>query len=119
MCLACTIIVCYRTEFFRTACKLNPAVPYRCRFSNRNRLSLKEVSMKFAGVKLICRVLIASLLMLQFSLSNAGMVGAEQMLPAVTVQADRAVVTGALSRAEVATQLQAMGVEPALAQDRV
>ena len=75
--------------------------------------------MKFAGVKLICRVLIASLMMLQFSFSHAGMVGAEQMLPAATVQADRAAVNGALSRAEVATQLQAMGVEPALAQDRV
>jgi hypothetical protein len=47
------------------------------------------------------------------------MVGAEQMLPAATVQADRAAVSGVLNRAEVATQLQAMGVDPQLAQDRV
>ena len=75
--------------------------------------------MRFAGVKWICRVLIASMLMLQFSLSHAGMVGAEQMLPAATVQADRAAVGDVLSRAEVASQLQAMGVDAEMAQDRV
>ena len=57
--------------------------------------------MKFAGFKVICRVLIASMLMLQFSLSQAGMVGAEQMLSAATVQADRNVVGAVLNRADV------------------
>jgi len=75
--------------------------------------------MQFNGFKLICRMLIASMLMLQFSLSQAGMVGAEQMLPAATVQADRMAVGAVLNRAEVASQLQAMGVDPALAQQRV
>jgi hypothetical protein len=75
--------------------------------------------MKFAGFKVICRVLIASMLMLQFSLSQAGMVGAEQMLSAATVQADRNAVGAVLNRAEVASQLQAMGVDPQAAQDRV
>ncbi len=75
--------------------------------------------MKFAGVKWICRALIASMLMLQFSFAQAAMVGAEQMLSSSTVQADRTLVSGALSRAEVATQLQALGVDPQAAQDRV
>ena len=75
--------------------------------------------MKFVGVKSICHVLIASMLMLQFSLSQAGMIGAEQMVPAATVQADRMAVSAVLNRAEVASQLQAMGVDPALAQQRV
>lgn len=75
--------------------------------------------MKFAGVKWICRALIASLLMLQFSFAQAAMVGAEQMLSPAAVQADRATVSGALSRTEIATQLQAMGVDPQAAQDRV
>jgi hypothetical protein len=75
--------------------------------------------MKFAGFKVICRVLIASMLMLQFSLSQAGMVGAEQMLSAATVQADRNAVGAVLNRAEVASQLQAMGVDPQAARDRV
>jgi uncharacterized protein YpuA (DUF1002 family) len=78
-----------------------------------------EVHMKFAGSRWICRILVASLLMLQFSFTQATMVGAEQMLPAATVQADRATVNGALSRTEVTSQLQAMGVDPQAAQDRV
>jgi hypothetical protein len=79
----------------------------------------KEMSMKFAGVKWICRALIASMLMLQFSFAQAAMVGAEQMLSSSTVQADRALVSATVTRAEIATQLQAMGVDPQAAQDRV
>jgi hypothetical protein len=80
---------------------------------------LLETYMKFPGVKWICRVVIASMLTLQFSMVQAGMIGAEEMLPAATVQADRNLVTAALTRTEVATQLQAMGVDSALAQERV
>ncbi len=75
--------------------------------------------MKFAGFKTICRVLIASLLMLQFQFVHAGMVGADQVIAASSVQVDRATVTQALGRAEVASQLQSMGVDPAQARDRV
>jgi hypothetical protein len=78
-----------------------------------------EVQMKFAGFRWICRAVIASMLMLQFSFAQSAMVGAEQMLSPATVQADRATVNGTLSRAEVATQLQAMGVDAQAAQDRV
>lgn len=75
--------------------------------------------MQSTGIKMICRFLIASFLLLQLPLATAGMVGAEQMLSATTVQADRTVVTAALTRADVTSQLQAMGVDPKLAQDRV
>ena len=75
--------------------------------------------MKFAGFKWICRALIASMVMLQFSFARAEMIGAEQTLPAATVQADRAAVNGALTRADVASQLQLMGVEAQDAQARV
>jgi len=75
--------------------------------------------MKFAGSKLISRLLIAALLMLQFSFAQAAMVGVEQMLSPATVQADRDAVSGALNRADVASQLQLMGVTPQDAQARV
>ena len=75
--------------------------------------------MKFSGIKMICRLLIASLLLLQFSMVQAGMVGADQVLSAATVQADRNTMVSVLTRSEVAGQLQSMGVDPQLAQDRV
>src|SRR4051812_22277301 len=75
--------------------------------------------MRFAGMKWICRLLIASMLMLQFSMSQAAMIGAEETLSPATAQADRSAVASALTRAEVATQLQALGVDPLRAQERV
>jgi len=75
--------------------------------------------MKFTGFKMICRFLIVSLMMLQIPMATAGMVGVEQVLSATTVQADRTIVAGALNRSEVASQLQSMGVDAKLAQDRV
>ena len=75
--------------------------------------------MQSTGIKMLCRFLIASFLLLQLPLATAGMVGAEQVLSATTVQADRTAVNGVLTRADVTSQLQAMGVDPKLAQDRV
>ncbi|MDB5809440.1 MAG: hypothetical protein JWN94_1562 [Betaproteobacteria bacterium] len=75
--------------------------------------------MEFTGIKWICRVLIASMLMLQFSMVQAAMVGAEEMLTPSMVQADRSAVSSAVSRTEVASQLQLLGVDTQLAQDRV
>jgi hypothetical protein len=75
--------------------------------------------MKFAGIKFICRLLIASLVLLQFSVAQAGMIGADQVLSPAAVQLDRSNVSSVLGRSEVASQLQSMGVDPKLAQDRV
>ena len=75
--------------------------------------------MKFTGMKLVCRLLIASLMLFQFPGAHAGIVGAEQVLAVSSAEGHRAVVLGALNRAEVSGQLQAMGVDPQQARDRV
>lgn len=68
--------------------------------------------------KTTCRVLVTSLLALSFSTARAGLIGAEQAA-ATSAPADRAAVMSVLSRGETASQLQAMGVDPALARERV
>ena len=65
--------------------------------------------------KITCRALVVSLLALSFQTANAGMIGAEQAAP----QTDRATVLSVLSRAETAAQLQAQGIDPAMARARV
>jgi hypothetical protein len=66
--------------------------------------------------KTTCRVLVVSLLALSFQTARAGMIGADQ---AAAAQSDRATVVSVLNRAETAAQLQAMGVDPQAARDRV
>lgn len=68
--------------------------------------------------KTTCRVLVASLLSLSFHTAQAGMIGADQAA-AGQVQTDRALVLSALDRAEVVSQLQAAGVDPMAAKQRV
>ena len=74
--------------------------------------------MKFAGIKMVCRLLVVALMLLQFPMVQAGMIGADQMVSA-SAQADRNAVVSVLSRSEVASQLQSMGVDAKLVQDRV
>lgn len=66
--------------------------------------------------KATCRVLVVSLLALSFQTARAGMIGADQ---AAAAQTDRATVMGVLNRAETVAQLQAMGVDPQAARERV
>lgn len=68
--------------------------------------------------KMTCRALVASLLSLSFHTAQAGMIGAEQAA-AGQVSTERALVLSALDRAEVASQLQAAGVDPRAARERV
>ena len=68
--------------------------------------------------KMTCRALVVSLLALSFQTANAGMIGADQAA-AQAVQSDRAAVMSVLSRAETVAQLQANGVDPQAARDRV
>ncbi len=75
--------------------------------------------MKFTGIKMICRLLIASLMLFQFPGAHAGMVGAEQVLAVSSAEGHRGVVQAALNRAEVSGQLQALGVDPQQARARV
>ena len=75
--------------------------------------------MKIATIKIICRTLIMSLTMLSFQIAQAGIITTNQLATTATVQADRASVMNYVSRADVASQLQSMGLEPKAAQDRV
>ena len=69
--------------------------------------------------KMTCRALVVSLLALSFQTANAGMIGADQAVAAGAAQTDRGMVLSYLSRAETATQLQAQGIDPAIARERV
>lgn len=68
--------------------------------------------------KMTCRALIVSLLALSFQTANAGMIGADQAA-AAGAQTDRGMVMSVLARADTAAQLQAQGIDPAMARARV
>lgn len=68
--------------------------------------------------KMICRGLVISTLALSFQTAGAGMIGAETAAPGGG-QTDRAMVLEVLARADTASRLQAMGVDPRQARDRV
>ena len=75
--------------------------------------------MKSTMKKMTCRALVVSMLALSFQTANAGLIGADQAAPASTVQTDRALVMSVLNRAETTAQLQAQGIDPAVARERV
>ena len=68
--------------------------------------------------KLTCRTLVVSLLALSLQTANAGMIGAEQAA-AAGAPTERGMVMSVLARADTAAQLQAQGVDPSLARQRV
>jgi len=53
-----------------------------------------------------------------YQIAQAGMIGTEQVVQQST-QSDRSTVADFMSRGEVASQLQAFGIDPATAKDRV
>lgn len=69
--------------------------------------------------KMTCRALVVSLLALSFQTANAGMIGADQAAAAGAAQTDRGLVMSVLSRAETTAQLQANGIDPQAARERV
>lgn len=69
--------------------------------------------------KSICRLLVVTMFFLSFQSAQAGMIGADQVASAHSGQADRAALLSALGRSEVSSQLQAMGIDPGLAKERV
>lgn len=74
--------------------------------------------MNLAFKKTTCRILVVSLLALSFQTAQAGLIGAGQAAgPAPSPE--RTLVLGALERAEVVAQLQAAGVDPQAARERV
>ena len=73
--------------------------------------------MKFFS-RLVCRLLIASIALLPFS-TQAGMIGTDQIVAGATAQANRDKVLNFVARADVAKQMQALGISAANAQERV
>jgi hypothetical protein len=65
----------------------------------------------------VCRVLVVLMIWTPYQIAHAGMIGTDQV--AQTSQADRGAILNFVSRADVAGQLQAFGLDPATAKDRV
>lgn len=74
--------------------------------------------MNLAFKKTTCRVLVVSLFALSFQGAQAGLIGADQAA-AASPSPERAMVLGTLDRADVMAQLQAAGVDPLAARERV
>jgi hypothetical protein len=89
---------------------------------SRNAKSIGQshlgVHMKSAWARTICRLLIALMIWTPYQIAQAGMIGTDQVASAAT-QADRSAVLGFVTRADVANQLQALGLDGATAKDRV
>jgi len=66
----------------------------------------------------ICRLLIALMIWTPYQMASAGMIATEQSVVSTSGD-DRAVLNGFLARAEVAAQLQALGIDAASAKARV
>lgn len=74
--------------------------------------------MKSAWARTICRLLVVLMIWTPYQIAQAGMIGTEQVAtPASSV--DREAVLTFLARADVASQLQSMGLDAATAKDRV
>ena len=74
--------------------------------------------MNLAFKKTTCRVLVVSLFALSFQTARAGLIGADQAAPS-SAPTERAMVLGTLDRADIASQLRTMGVDPLQARARV
>lgn len=69
--------------------------------------------------KMICRFMAIALMVAPFQAAQAGMIDADLVNPASTVQADRAVVMNFLTRAQTVSEFQAMGMDAQQAVERV
>ena len=74
--------------------------------------------MSMSFTRLISRLLIVCMIGLPFQV-NAGMIGTDQVVSAAQAQAARTLVLSQISRADVAGQLQSLGLTPQAATDRV
>ncbi len=75
--------------------------------------------MRSVTFRMICRLLIAPVMALSVQTARAGMIGADQASLAVGAQTERNTVLNALGRPAVTGELQALGVDPQAARDRV
>lgn len=74
--------------------------------------------MNIVMTRTLCRLLMALMAWMPFHAAQAGMIATEQFVGS-TSQADRAAVLAVINRADVAGQLQSLGLDPSTAKDRV
>ena len=74
--------------------------------------------MNTAWARSICRLLIVLMALAPYQVAQAGMIGTDQIVASAT-QAERNTVLNFVTRSDVASQLQALGIDPSTAQDRV
>ena len=74
--------------------------------------------MKSVWARTLCRLLVVLTVWSPMQYAQAGMIGTDQVASAAS-QADRNTVLQFLDRAEVASQMQSMGVDAATVKDRV
>lgn len=75
--------------------------------------------MKLAAIRWLCRFLVASMALMPFSGAYAGMISTQDMAGTASTQMQRAHVTSLLERSDVASRLQALGVDLGSAKARV
>jgi len=75
--------------------------------------------MRSVWTRTICRLLVALMIWTPFHIAQAGMIGTDQAATASSATADRSTVLNYLSRGEVSSQLQALGIDPSTAHQRV
>lgn len=73
--------------------------------------------MRSSVFHMLCRFLVAALLLSSFSAARAGMIGADQL--GASSASSRTAVMDVLARPDVVSQLQAQGLDPQVARDRV
>ncbi len=75
--------------------------------------------MKSELKKMICRFLAIALMVLPFQTGHARMIGMDQVNSTAAAQADRALVLNHLSRSQVVSEFQTLGLDAQAARDRV
>lgn len=75
--------------------------------------------MQSATMKMFCRILILAMMSLSFQTASAGIIATGQAAAVAGVETDRALMLAALDRSDVRNQLQAQGVDPLAARERV
>jgi shikimate 5-dehydrogenase len=74
--------------------------------------------MKSTLTRNICRLLVVLMAWMPYHVAQAGMIGTDQAV-ASAAQSERAALLSLVNRSDVASQLQALGVDAAAAKDRV
>ena len=75
--------------------------------------------MKSAWAKTICRLSVVLMIWTPYQIAQAAMIGTDQVATSSSSSADRGAVLNFINRTDVASQLQALGLDPASAKDRV